>query len=113
MAGAVAAQAEAVCYKALYLPLHSHQAGGLDPPEADPPEVHDSVRLLVQQALLGLAHLHQHLCVHKDVKPQNLLLDKAWWAARRSAGVVGCWLHKEKFNSRRLLIRLAWHPGCR
>ena len=42
----------------------------------DPPEVHDSVRLLVQQALLGLAHLHQHCCVHKDVKPQNLLLDK-------------------------------------
>ena len=40
----------------------------------DAAELCDSVRHFAQQALLGLSHLHQNRVVHKDVKPQNLLL---------------------------------------
>ena len=43
-------------------------------PSLDEAELHDRVRLLVQQALLGLGHLHEHRVVHKDIKPHNLLL---------------------------------------
>ena len=43
-------------------------------PSLDEAELHDRVRLLMQQALLGLGHLHEHRVVHKDIKPHNLLL---------------------------------------
>ena len=32
---------------------------------------------LLSQLLAGLAHLHSHRILHRDLKPQNLLIDKS------------------------------------
>ena len=50
---------------------------------ADPPSTFPaSLQQLMFQLLKGIAYCHEHRVLHRDLKPQNLLINKAGFAGR-------------------------------
>jgi tRNA A-37 threonylcarbamoyl transferase component Bud32 len=59
-----------------YLQMPWYQHGSLDQwVDSDQRPIWPKVRSVLLDALLGLAHLHDHGVIHSDVKPQNILVD--------------------------------------